>query len=89
MTDSENKLNRFLDGTAARACDLIERECAVEEGRDHHVALMLLAAGTALLVGLCHHPATPAATRLVLPGLCERVEAELVRRKNERDTSRH
>lgn len=88
MTEAEKHLTEHLAGLAKRAADLIERECAVEDGRDHHVALMLLAAGNTVLCGLSH-PDSVRATQSILPTLCKMVHAEALRRQNEHDPTKN
>lgn len=88
MTDAEQKVRDFLGGLVGRTCELIERECAVEEAKDHIVVLVLLAAGNVVLSGL-PQPKSFLATETMLPMLVELVHADMLRRQQEREKKMH
>lgn len=84
MSDAERQVQEFLRGLVPRTCDLIDRECEVEQDRDHHVVLILLAAGYTILSGL-PMPRALEATQCMMPRLTAMVHDEMLRRQAERD----
>lgn len=88
MTNEE--LDEFLRALAVRAADLIERECAIEEGRDHHVVLVFLAAGQVILGGFGEELGLVAKhTAALLGPLSDVLSMEMARRAAGRDPNMH